>query len=231
MAYNNQCSDNGYDCTRIPYWSNPSVNYQGNPTGISQNSANSANNVLTLNNTAYTVANFRASISPSPQCDYNLSFYITAWSGKTIEDGYLSSSFSDSGYYFDICGNFVGTTSDYFYGELVDDSGNLYLAAYGTIIWNNPTNATSAYIQGGYYDNVAASYIDGTLKYSRGKYTLTAKGGASDDTFIGLYTSIKGATSVSLDEVFKKDRAAVPKKDGKSIIIQKTGKKLLRPPK
>ncbi len=169
--------------------------------------------------------------SPTTQCDYNLSFYITTWSGKTIEDGYFSSSFSDSGYYFDICGNYVGDTSDYFYGELVDDIGNLYLAAYGTIIWNNPTNATSAYIQGGYYDDVYSSYIDGTIKYSRGKYTLTAKGGASDDTFIGLYTSIKGATSVSLDEVFKKDRAAVPKKDGKSIIIQKTGKKLLRPPK
>jgi hypothetical protein len=62
MAYNNECNDQKISCTRIPYWSNPSVNYQGNPTGISQTDPDSANNVLTLNNTAYTVANFRASV-------------------------------------------------------------------------------------------------------------------------------------------------------------------------
>ena len=66
MAYNNQCTDNGYSCTRIPYWSNPGVDYQGSPTGISQNSPNSASNALTLNNTAYAVANFRSSGSPPP---------------------------------------------------------------------------------------------------------------------------------------------------------------------
>ena len=57
------CSDHKISCTRIPYWSNPSVNYRGNPTGISLNDPDSADNVLTLNNTAYTVANFRASVA------------------------------------------------------------------------------------------------------------------------------------------------------------------------
>ena len=61
-AYNNECSDQKISCTRIPYWSNPSVNYLGNPTGISQKARDSANNVLTLNNTAHTVANFRACV-------------------------------------------------------------------------------------------------------------------------------------------------------------------------
>jgi peptidyl-Asp metalloendopeptidase len=62
MAYNNECSNQKVSCTRIPYWSNPSVNYEGNPTGIFQRARDSANNVLTLNNTAHTVANFRASV-------------------------------------------------------------------------------------------------------------------------------------------------------------------------
>ena len=61
MAYNNVCSDLGLYCTRIQYWSNPSVSYQGNPTGIAEGQSNPADNHKTLNNTAYTVANFRAS--------------------------------------------------------------------------------------------------------------------------------------------------------------------------
>jgi hypothetical protein len=62
MAYNNQCGDQGYSCTRIPYWSNPNMSYQGFPTGISENAPDSANNRLSLNNTANTVANFRPSV-------------------------------------------------------------------------------------------------------------------------------------------------------------------------
>lgn len=54
MAYNNACSAVGKNCTRIPYWSNPSLTYGG----VSMGNA-TANNRTTLNNTAYTVANFR----------------------------------------------------------------------------------------------------------------------------------------------------------------------------
>ncbi len=67
MAYNTACSDKGYSCTRIPYWSNPAVNYQGKPTGVSETALRSANNSLTLDNTAYTIANFRASVAPLSQ--------------------------------------------------------------------------------------------------------------------------------------------------------------------
>lgn len=35
MAYNNFCSDNGANCTRLQYFSNPAVNYLGNATGVS----------------------------------------------------------------------------------------------------------------------------------------------------------------------------------------------------
>ena len=59
MAYNNACSDYGFNCTRLKYWSNPNVLHSGVPMGI----AASADNAHVLNNTAATVANFRVSIS------------------------------------------------------------------------------------------------------------------------------------------------------------------------
>jgi peptidyl-Asp metalloendopeptidase len=61
MAYNDGCSAAGTSCTRVPYWSNPNKFYNGVATGVSSTSTGAADNRLTLNNTAYTVANFRAS--------------------------------------------------------------------------------------------------------------------------------------------------------------------------
>ena len=58
MAYNTQCTDWGFNCTRIQYWSNPDVNYNGVPTGVPEGQPDSADNRKTLNNTAITVANF-----------------------------------------------------------------------------------------------------------------------------------------------------------------------------
>lgn len=66
MAYNDQCSNLGFNCNRLPYWSNPSVNYNGASMGIPEGSANAADNRKTLNNTALTVANFRDSGSVPP---------------------------------------------------------------------------------------------------------------------------------------------------------------------
>jgi hypothetical protein len=62
MAYGDACGG----CTRIPWWSNPGVFYGGDPTGTA-----TANNHLTLNNTAWTVANFR--VCPEPNAPTNLS--------------------------------------------------------------------------------------------------------------------------------------------------------------
>ena len=64
MAYN--CPGG---CTRVPYWSNPEVTYGGEAMGVAAGEANAADNRLTLNNTAYTVANFRASCDPCPVPD------------------------------------------------------------------------------------------------------------------------------------------------------------------
>lgn len=61
MAYNDGCQAVGVSCTRINYWSNPNKFYNGVAMGVSSTSTKAADNHLTLNNTAYTVANFRAS--------------------------------------------------------------------------------------------------------------------------------------------------------------------------
>ncbi len=58
MAYN--CSGG---CPRVNHWSNPNVDYNSQPTGIIDTSPQSAFNAKSLNNTAFTVANFRQSQS------------------------------------------------------------------------------------------------------------------------------------------------------------------------
>ncbi|HMS10908.1 MAG TPA: M12 family metallo-peptidase, partial [Pyrinomonadaceae bacterium] len=54
MSYSNPCA-NG--CTRRPYFSNPSIAYQGFPTGLD----NTRDNVRAINNTADAIANYRYS--------------------------------------------------------------------------------------------------------------------------------------------------------------------------
>jgi peptidyl-Asp metalloendopeptidase len=55
MAYNNACIVAGTNCTRLQYWSNPTVNYGG----VAMGNASNADNHASLNNTAATVAAFR----------------------------------------------------------------------------------------------------------------------------------------------------------------------------
>lgn len=58
MSYN-VCS--GGSCPRLKYWSNPDKTYAGSPMGVPEGSSQASDNRKTLNNTAYTVANFRTS--------------------------------------------------------------------------------------------------------------------------------------------------------------------------
>ena len=65
MSYNSGCN-----CPVIDHYSNPNVLYNSEPTGVdhTQNPSNSANNALSLNNTAPVVAAFRpgATVPPPP---------------------------------------------------------------------------------------------------------------------------------------------------------------------
>ncbi len=58
MAYDASCQASGVSCTRLQYWSNPGLLYNGVAMGVSGGS-NPADNHLALNNTCSTVANFR----------------------------------------------------------------------------------------------------------------------------------------------------------------------------
>src|SRR4029079_16576684 len=48
--------------TRIQRFSNPNVNYMGTPTGVALGDPNESSNALTINNSAFTVSNFRQSV-------------------------------------------------------------------------------------------------------------------------------------------------------------------------
>lgn len=71
MSYTNECTARGVICTRLQYWANPALYYNGQPMGVPGGTNTScrlsdvnhppcdADDHRTLNNTAYTVANFR----------------------------------------------------------------------------------------------------------------------------------------------------------------------------
>ena len=90
MAYN--CSTG---CPRINYWSNPDVYYGGVPTGVVNTAPNSADNRLTLNNTANIVANFRQS-STIPIAPTNLA--VTATTKTSINLSFTDNSIDESGF-------------------------------------------------------------------------------------------------------------------------------------
>jgi hypothetical protein len=102
MAYN--CAGG---CPRVNYWSNPDVWYGGQPMGVVYTAPDSADNHLTLNNTALTVANFRASCStpaapsePSPPdggstCSAGPGF---SWSSVNGATGYHIQVDDDAGF-------------------------------------------------------------------------------------------------------------------------------------
>lgn len=86
MAYANACGS----CTRIQWWSNPAKTYGGAPTGVSN-----TKNYLVLNNTAYTVANFRTQVIGN---DYynNFNAASTGWSAVTGAWGLASGAYYQS---------------------------------------------------------------------------------------------------------------------------------------
>jgi hypothetical protein len=92
MAYNTACDDLGFYCGRIPYWSNPDVDYYGTPVGT-----NSADNHRTLNESALTVANFRQSVMDSPP-DTPTNLTATAVSPVQINLSWTDNSSDEDGF-------------------------------------------------------------------------------------------------------------------------------------
>lgn len=91
MAYNNKCSDLGYTCTRLQWWSNPTKTYNTAAMGVT----GSSENYRVLNNTDYTVANFRQQVIAS---DFYNSFNGSSagWSAVTGSWSIASSAYLQS---------------------------------------------------------------------------------------------------------------------------------------
>ena len=63
-------------CPTINHWSNPDISYAGDPTGIISSAPDSADNRMTLNNTAVIMASFRSEVVP-PTSDLGLTMNDT----------------------------------------------------------------------------------------------------------------------------------------------------------
>lgn len=60
MAYNDECTAAGISCTRVNRWANPSVTYNGEPTGVAIGQPNPSNEVFGFSRFACVVSEFRA---------------------------------------------------------------------------------------------------------------------------------------------------------------------------
>lgn len=96
MAYNNACTAVGVNCTRLNYWSNPNVLYGGVAMGAFGGVGVGADNHRCLNNTAYTVANFRLS-GGGTYCTSSATNLNFAWI-SAVEFGDFYNTSGSSGY-------------------------------------------------------------------------------------------------------------------------------------
>lgn len=58
MAYNDECSSKGFNCTRINRWANPDINYNSDPTGVAIGNTKPANEAFGFARFACVVSNF-----------------------------------------------------------------------------------------------------------------------------------------------------------------------------
>jgi Metallo-peptidase family M12 len=155
MAYN--CE--GLGCPRVNYWSNPEVFFGGQPMGVEHTLPDAADNRRSLNNTAFTVANWRNSApaaakaqitSPQPGSTLNSSTVTFTWNtGSGV-----------SQYWLDV-GTTLGGTQIYSQSQ----GTNLSVTVGGL-----PTNGSTVYVR-------LWSLIGGVWQFNDYTYTAASGGG------------------------------------------------------
>lgn len=160
MAYNNHCAALGFNCVRIPYFSNPDVSYNSDPTGVpigtdtsctvgnTGNPPCDADNRTALNNTATIMDGFRNSEN---RWQGNSTVWNTTgnWSlgyvPRTIDDIVVPAAPSG--------GNFPIISADATVREIIIEAGATLTMTGGTLSvygnWENHgvVNATGGTVQ------------------------------------------------------------------------------------
>jgi len=163
-------------CDRVNFWSNPNVNYNEQPTGVDQTANNPANNRRSLDNTAYTVANFRASISKKPA--------ITSPApGSTLSDATQTFCWTDNDEPVTILRLFIGSRKG---ARDIYSSGDLGTTTCNTVS-GLPTDGSTVYVRLYYQEDGPWQYIDET-------YTASGGSGTPEITSPAPGSTLSGAT-------------------------------------
>lgn len=131
MAYNDQCSSWGVNCTRVSHWSNPNVDYNSDPTGSAIGNSDEAHNEYIFERAACQFAEFREPINCTgcevyQDCSYYNANTSSGPGNTTILT--VSGSFnsaSASGASPQLCINYYGDhngTTEQF--DVIDENGN-----------------------------------------------------------------------------------------------------------
>jgi len=109
MAYGNSCSIQGISCSRLPFWSNPDITFNGDPMGINIAQNNPANAAYGLNRTSCVASQFSEPSSndivwavssylenPFYDNEGKLLYYNTNFNGQVDFDLYKGGQFHSS---------------------------------------------------------------------------------------------------------------------------------------
>lgn len=182
MSYNDRCSSLGYNCTRLQYWSNPTKTYLANAMGV----VNTSENYKVLNNTAYTVANFRTAVIGS---DFTNDFgaSVGSWSavngawalnglGQYVSAGLASTSVSAKN---------SGKFGDVTFQATMTRTGGAASLANRLIIRGNPASLSAGWWNPSYVFQYANDGTYSVYKMSGGVSTALAPWASSGAVLTG----------------------------------------------
>ncbi len=193
---------------RIQRFSNPDVSYFGTPTGVAVGTANESHNAQSINNAAFTVANFRAtavstntppSISIQPQSQAvslgdPVSFYVTASGTEPMFYFWRKGGVAIAG----------ANSSSYTIPAVQSSDTNVYSVivsnAFGFILSSNASLTISTQVSlGSAVDNTGFSWLTGGTANWAGQSVTThdgvdaaQSGTITDDGFTQLQTTVEG---------------------------------------
>lgn len=182
MSYNDRCSSLGYNCTRLQYWSNPTKTYLANAMGV----VNTSENYKVLNNTAYTVANFRTAVIGSDFTD-DFGASVGSWSavngawalnglGQYVSAGLASSSVSAKN---------SGKFGDVTFQATMTRTGGAASLANRLIIRGNPASLSAGWWNPSYVFQYANDGTYSVYKMSGGVSTALAPWASSGAVLTG----------------------------------------------